>query len=201
MSMNLREILRGFNEAVNETALAKSDFYRQVISEIKATVSRQRPRLNEKGEPIYVEREIIVTDIDGNEIIEDDGKPLKTKVKIPVLEKVSIDEMISGIYSLGSRGSKINYVPNHFIQRIGRETTYSRILNRSGMYQRHSDHLQELTRQDIELVIKIILPDLARIAMPAHMKLAESVTKTPQQITDFQQTYSPSTDLTKQQGI
>ena len=170
-NMDLKRILKDFNEAVNETALAKSKFYDQVVSEIKATVSRKRIRLDHEGKPIFYEIEIELENLEGKKI-EDSGKPIKKKINIPFYEKVSIDDMISGIFSLGSRGNKLQTVPDSFIKRVGRGAKYSRILEKTETYDNITDLLQELVREDIERIIKIILPDLTKVTMPAHQKLA-----------------------------
>lgn len=177
MAMNMKEMFRSFNEAVNETALAKSKFYDQVIDEIKSTVSREKPRLDSEGNPIEYETEILIHDLEGNVIVDSEGKPVKHKIKVPVMQEVTIDDMVAGIYSLGSRGSKINKVPDSFIIRIGRGATYARILANSKIYKHHTNYLQELIRQDVERVVKIIEPDLTKVSMPVHQKLSTDLGK------------------------
>lgn len=128
-----------FQEAVNAAALLKSEFYSQLIKEIKEATAREKPKLDKEGNPVY--------DNNGN----------------PILVENTTDEMIAAIFSIGMRGSKINDVGDAYIRRIENGAYYSRILEKSKDTANIARHMKERTRMDIAIVVKNILPDMTRV--------------------------------------
>lgn len=178
MSMNNPfDFLRSYNQSVNEAAAGKSKFYDMIIDEIKATTSRIRPRLDEKGEKILYEIEITLQDLKGNIILDKDNKPVTKMIEIPLMMETNTDDMISGIYSLGSRSSKINHVSDAFIERISNGSYEARVLEKSRQYKHMADSLKETVRKDVQIVVKKILADLSKFTISTNEKFASDYIK------------------------
>jgi hypothetical protein len=130
-----------FQRAVNQAALHKSEFYKEVTIQIREAIARQKPKLDKDGKPIF----------EGQEA---------------VLVENTTDDMIAAIFSIGMRGNRIGKVHDSFINRIERGAYYARILETGGDTNNIARHLKEKTRMDVAIVIKNILPDMTRIQTP-----------------------------------